>query len=497
MTPHDVVVVGAGAAGGWAVKELSERGLRVAVLDAGPILSTPDRTGLERRPMQSESYACKPETAHLFVDELENPYQVAPGTEFHWIRGRQVGGRLTVWGRTSPRMQDDEFKAASRDGIGDDWPISAGDLEPAYQRVENFLAVRRVPLVAAERALKAAIERRWPTRAVQETPWAGREPMRPLQAALRTGHVTLFADTIAECVLVGSGGERATGVGVVDRYTGERYEIEARAVVLCASALESTRLLLNSATRDHPNGLANSSGALGRYLMDHTYGIAYRGVTPRRPEEAYEPPSQGGLLAGFRNVTEPLEEFRRGYAIEFQVTTRPHRSRRLRRGVRDDFWMSAFGEVLPDFDNRVELDREHVDAWGIPTLRVSARYGDNERAMARDQAAAMREMLEAGGFEITSSQTELAPPGSSAHEMGTARMGSDPATSVLNAHNQAWDVPNLFVTDAASFTSSGHRNPTLTIMALTVRACGYLAERLETPASRPRRESGAAQKSIG
>src|SRR5437763_1072797 len=155
--------------------------------------------------MQSGSYACTPETAHLFVDELENPYTVAPGTEFHWIRGRQVGGRLTVWGRNSPRMQDDEFKAASRDGIGDDWPISASDLEPAYQRVEDFLAVRRVRLVAAERALKAAIEHRWPTRAVEETPLAGREPTRPLQAALRTGHVTLFADTIAERVLVGSG----------------------------------------------------------------------------------------------------------------------------------------------------------------------------------------------------------------------------------------------------------------------------------------------------
>jgi choline dehydrogenase-like flavoprotein len=479
VTPHDVVVVGAGAAGGWAAKELSERGLRVALLDAGPLVPAPDETGLERRAMQSDNYACTEATAHLFVDELENPYQVAPGTEFHWIRGRQVGGRLHLWGRTSPRMQDDEFKAASRDGVGEDWPVSAADLAPAYKRVEDFLGVRRVPLVAAERNLKEAIEHRWPTRVVEETPWTGREPARALETALRTGRVTLFADTIAERVLLGSGGEHATGVGAVDRYTGNRDEIEGRAVVLCASALESTRLLLNSATSDHPNGLANSSGALGRYLMDHTYGIAFEGVTPRRPEEAYEPRSQGGFLAGFRNVTEPREDFRRGYAIELQVTTVLRRARRLRRGVRDGFWISAFGEVLPDPDNRVELDSEHLDAWGIRTLRIHARYGDNEQAMARDQVATLQEMLDAAGFEITSSQTKLSPPGSSAHEMGTARMGSDPATSVLNAHNQAWDVPNLFVTDAASFTSSGHRNPTLTIMALTVRACGYLADRLE------------------
>jgi choline dehydrogenase-like flavoprotein len=165
-------------------------------------------------------------------------------------------------------MQDDEFKAASRDGVGDDWPIAAADLAPAYARVEDFLGVRRVPLVAAERALKEAIERRWPARVVEETPWACREPARAHQAALRTGRVTLFADTIAERVLVGSGGKRVTGVGAVDRRTGNRHEIEGRAVVLCASALESTRLLLNSATSDHPNGLANSSGVLGRYLMD-------------------------------------------------------------------------------------------------------------------------------------------------------------------------------------------------------------------------------------
>jgi choline dehydrogenase-like flavoprotein len=477
-----VVVVGAGAAGGWAAKELTARGLRVALLDAGPLVAEPDGSGLQRRPLQASSYACTEATAHLFVDDLDNPYEVAAGADYRWIRSRQVGGRLHVWGRTSPRMRDDEFKAASRDGVGEDWPISAADLAPAYAYVEKFLDVRRTPLVTAERAFKETVERRWPTRVVEGAPQACHEPTRPLQAALETGLVTMHADTIAERVLVGSGGERVTGVGVVDRHTGARQEIEGRAVVLCASALESTRLLLNSATGDHPDGLANSSGVLGRYLMDHTYGINLEGSAAPRAGRDYEPSGNGAFVAGFRNVTEPAEGFLRGYGIEMGVETVWVRAGRLRRGIRDRFWMGTFGAVLPDPGNRVELDSERRDAWGIPTLRIHARHGENELAMARDQVTTLREMLDVAGFEVSYEVTELAPPGSSAHEMGTARMGSDPATSVLNAYNQSWDVPNLFVTDAASFTSSGHRNPTLTIMALTVRACGRLGERLSSGA---------------
>jgi len=475
-----VVVVGAGAAGGWAAKELTARGLRVALLDAGPPAAVPGGSGLERRPVQSASYACTEATAHLFVDDLDNPYGVGDGTEYRWIRSRQVGGRLHVWGRTSPRMRDDEFKAASRDGVGEDWPISAADLAPAYSYVEQFLGVGRTPLVAAERAFKQTVERRWPGRVVEGTPQACHAPTRPLGVALQTGLLTVFADTIAERVLVGPGGERVTGVGVVDRQSGERREIEGRAVVLCASALESTRLLLNSASSDHPHGLGNSSGALGRYLMDHTYGINLEGSAAPRAGRDYEPSGNGAFIAGFRNVTEPREDFLRGYGIEMGVETVWVRAGRLRRAVKDRFWMGTFGEVLPNPDNRVVLDRERLDAWGIPTLRIHARHGENELAMARDQVATLREMLDAAGFEVNHEVTELAPPGSSAHEMGAARMGSDSATSVLNSHNQSWDVPNLFVTDAASFTSSGHRNPTLTIMALTVRACGHLSDQLRS-----------------
>ena len=475
----DVIVVGAGAAGSWAAKELAERGLEVTVLDAGPLVAAPDGTGLRRRPVQSHCYACTEADAHLFVDDLDNPYEVAPGTSFRWIRARQVGGRMHTWGRTSPRMEDDEFKAASADGVGADWPLAAADLAPAYARVEEFLDVRQVPQIAAERALQEAIEARWPTRRVEASQSACREPLRPLQAALATGRVTLLADTIAARLPVERGGERVSGVEVVDRRSGARGELRARAVVLCASALESTRLLLNSAGGDHPNGLANSSGALGRHLMDHTYGINFEGLAPARRAGAEEEAGDGGILPGFRNVTEPIADFRRSYEVEFGVLPGTGRRSRLRREVRDSFWIAAFGEMLPDPENRVEVDPDRTDAWGIPTLLVTARHSDNERAMARDQIATLREMCAAAGFEITGGEAALAPVGMASHEMGTARMGADPATSVLNSWNQSWDVPNLFVTDAASFTSNGRRNPTLTIMALTVRACAHLADQLE------------------
>jgi choline dehydrogenase-like flavoprotein len=482
-TPFDVVVVGAGASGGWAAKELTEHGLEVALLDAGPRSPAeiePHLRKPDRQRVQSLSNACTDETSHLFVDDVDNPYSVAEGKEYHWIRSRQVGGRLHVWGRTSPRMSDHELKAASRDGVGEDWPISYADLAPYYERVEAFLDVRGTPppMVAAERRLKQAIEATWPTRRVTSTPWAHRDADATVEAAIRTGRLSLMPDTIARQVVVDATGERAQGVLAIERDTGRERQIDARVVVLCASALESTRLLLNSATATHPGGLANSSGALGHYLMDHAHGIQYEGGAPRRRVGEWEPRSTGGLIPGFRNVTEEGVDFLRSYEVELRVLTRKGRPNWWRRHTQDGFWMSAFGEVLPVRENRVSIDPDLKDAWGIPVLRIDCAYGENEQRMARDQVESLRAMLDAAGFDIETSQTTLSPPGISAHEMGTARMGDDPATSVLNSRNQAWDVPNLFVTDGACFTSSGNQNPTLTMMALTVRAGEFIVERL-------------------
>lgn len=496
---YDGVVVGSGATGGWAAKELTESGLRIAVLEAGPLfpldvdLLTPRAPEAgERQPIQSQSYALTEQTSFLFVDDVENPYSVPEGKPFSWIRGRQVGGRLHVWGRTSIRMSDYELKAADRDGIGEPWPISYADLAPYYDRVERFMGVCGVrdglpqlpdgsflpapPLTAGEQRLKTAIERRWKTRRLTTARFARRSSDATLAAAMRTGRLTLYPDSVASHVIADAQTGRARGVAFVDGLTGHSRELYGRVIVLCASTIESTRLLLNSATPEHPNGLANSSGVLGHYLMDHTDGIVFEGVAPQglqRFRKASDRPRHGGYIPAFRNVTEHDVDFVRGYGIELEVNAPGGR-----RG--GGYWMSAFGEVLPVFENNISLDRDRTDAWGIPIAHIDCSYGENERRMARDEVLSLQAMLDAAGFCIEKAHTELAPPGLSAHEMGTARMGGEPGSSVLNSHNQSWDVENLFVTDGACFTSSGFQNPTLTMMAITVRACEYIVSALRS-----------------
>lgn len=495
---YDAIVVGSGATGGWAAKELTENGLRVALLEAGPPApeSSPDwLADARRQQVQARCYAYGERTAHLFVDDLDNPYECPEDAPFVWIRSRLVGGRLHTWGRTSVRMSDRDLKAASRDGIGEDWPISYADLAPHYDRVERSMRVcgraagceqmpdgrfhEPPPLASAERAFATRVERRWPTRTVTPARIAKAAPGALLEAARATGRLTLLPDSIASRVLLERGGGRASGVAFVQRLSGREAEVRAPVVVLCASTIESTRLLLNSACEEHPDGLGNSSGTLGRYLMDHTYGVGIDGVAPWRWRPGGGRTSHGCLVPAFRNITEPDAGFSRTYGIELQIEA-PAGGRfagmRARRS--GPAWMRAFGEVLPRFENHVAIDPEKVDAWGIPAVRIHCRYGENERLMAADQHRCLEEIAEVAGWEVETSEAELAPPGLSAHEVGTARMGADPATSVLDRHNRCWDVPNLFVTDGASFTSSGSQNPTLTMMAITVRACGFIVERL-------------------
>lgn len=501
---YDAIVVGSGATGGWAAKQLTERGLEVALLEAGP---TPPpastqakamRATADRQPVQSSCYAYTPETSQLFVDDVDNPYACPEDAPFNWIRGRQVGGRLHTWARMSVRMSDLQFKAAGQDGFGQDWPISHADLAPYYDLVERHLQVtgRRArlpqlpdgiflepePASAAERGFKEAVERRWSTRAVTTGRLAHAPPDAALTTARRTGRLTLFENSVASRVLADRSGERARAVAFTDRLTGSEREVAAKVIFLCASTIESTRLLLNSASSDHPDGLGNSSGTLGHFLTDHTFGVGVGGVVPRA--RGGGPQLFGDCIApAFRNVTEPVVEFLRGYGVQLHL--RPPEGRRLQRVRRllrpgsGRFWMQSFGEVLPRFENRVSVDPGLVDAWGIPAVRIECRYGDNESLMAADQARCSTELAEAAGFEIDEVQRTPAPPGSSVHELGTARMGSDRGSSVVNRHNQCWDVPNLFVTDGACFTSSGFQNPTLTMMAITARACDFALEQLK------------------
>jgi choline dehydrogenase-like flavoprotein len=501
--PYDAIVVGSGATGGWAAKELTQSGLRVALLEAGPkVTAGPGGAGAvndeARQDVQSLCHGFNPETSHLYVDDEQNPYCHPEDQPFHWIRSRQLGGRLHVWNRMCLRMSDRELKAATRDGVGEDWPISYADLAPHYNRVERFLEVCGTPEqlpnlpdgdflgppapTAGERAFKSAVERLWSTRRVTSSRIAQAPADAMLAAARQTGRLTLHTNSIASRITLTKRADRAHGVLILDRLSEEEREISGRAIVLCASTIESTRLLLNSATADHPQGLANSSGALGRYLMDHTFGVGLDGVAPLPRSRHGESPSYGCLVPAFRNVSEPDLDFIRSYGVQLQVMP-PAAGRlgRLRRLVRNRgwFWMRAFGEVLPTHENHVSIDPGRTDAWGIPIARIACRYGENERRMARDQLRRMEEMAEAASWRVAATHPDLAPPGSSVHELGTARMGEDPSISVLNPHNQCWDVENLFVTDGSCFTSAGCQNPTLTMMAITGRACEHIVERMK------------------
>ena len=503
MDLYDAVVVGSGATGGWAAKDLTERGLRVAMLEAGPLLldrgmRQPPPIEPDRQPIQAHCFAFEESTAQLFVDDVANPYSHPPDSPFYWIRSRQAGGRTLLWDRVALRMSDYELKAASRDGIGLDWPISYADLAPYYDRVERFLGVcgtpeglehlpdgpfaEPLPVSAGERQLKAAVEGRWPTRTVTSSRMAKGPPEATLRAAMRTGRLSLFVESIATRLIVDPGENRARGVAYVDAVSGAEREVEGRIIVVCASTIESTRLLLNSATDDHPDGLGNSSGVLGRYLMDHTYDIGIDGVASPPPRDMPDPMSSGCYIPNFHGITESGEGFARGYGISLQIA--PERAATSRGCAAHESGRAAgsgcgsLARFCPDPDNRVTVNPEATDAWGIPTVHIECRYGENERAMAADQLRTLLEIADVAKLDIRETHSELSPPGLSIHEIGTARMGSDPEDSVLDPFNRAWDVPNVYVTDGSCFTSGGYQNPTLTMMAITARACDHIVAQL-------------------
>jgi choline dehydrogenase-like flavoprotein len=552
---YDAIVVGSGATGGWAAKALTERGLTVLVLEAGRQLDplkdftehhfpydlkfrglVPGAVYAPRQPIQSRCYAANEYSAHLFVDDLDNPYTTPEDKPFWWIRGRQVGGRTLTWGRQSYRYSDYEFKAAERDGYDQPWPISYQDLEPYYDRVEDFVGIsgsyekleqlpdsRFLPamnMTCGERLLKKAVESNWKDRrviigraAILTKYHQGRaachycghcdrgcttnsyfsSPGSTLPAAAKTGRMTLRPNSVVREILVDTNTGKAKGVRVIDQRTKRDYEFESKVVVLCASTLESTRILLNTKTRQHPEGLGNTSGVLGHYLMDHVFPIGASGVVTKLSGQAYDfsdGRANGIYIPKFRNVREKHPKFLRGYGMQGSVRMGydyarakyiPGFGEALKRQVREtpdvpNFFLGAWGEMLPRYENRATIDPRKVDAWGIPVLHVDCTHGENERAMVSDMLETAREMLTAAGFQIMSETKNPAPPGFCIHEVGTARMGADRKTSFLNKWNQSWEVKNLFVTDGACFTSSGCANPTLTMMAITLRACDYLAE---------------------
>ena len=524
---YDAIVVGSGASGGWAAKELTEKGLKVLLLEAGrtivpekdfPLPPPTERRLLSRavsslsgQSIQARCAGFNEKTRDFFVNDRENPYTTPSGKPFNWFRGRQIGGRLHVWARMALRLSEDNFKGASRDGYGVDWPISYGDLAPYYDKVETFLGlhgshdglaalpdgkyIRPHNLTCSEAAFKRAIEHQFPERRVisaRVVPHSRERIPLTIQAAQRTGRLVVRSDAVVSRVSVDQKTGRATGVCFIDRMTRKASEVRGHSVVLCASTIETLRILLNSASSRHPQGLGNSSGRMGHYFMD----LVLAGLGGPLPGESVHPqngeepdPFDFGQANGFyipwdENQGSLQRGFLRGYGIQGAV------------GRNTPTWyLLAQGEMLPRFDNKVTLDPHRTDAWGIPVAQIDCTFGSNEKAKIADQVAMLKGMAAAAGFTVRMPPSGnlleriafrvwrkrlLSPygaflPGTAAHELGGAGMGDDPKRFVLNRFNQCWDAPNLFVTDGACFVSGCCQNTTLTIMALTARACDYLA----------------------
>lgn len=555
MTPvkkpetYDAIIIGSGMTGGWAAKELTEKGLKVLVLEAGrPIVPEQDyvehvpvaemkfrgmtdrRDALKDKPIQRTCYACDEWAQKFFVSDVENPYTTDPDKPFAWIRGRQVGGKSIMWARQSYRWSDLDFTANARDGIAEDWPIRYADLEPWYNYVEDFAGISgqaeglpQLPdghflppmeMNCVELAVKEAMARQYGRdrvltlgrAAVLTQTHNGRAACHycgpchrgcitqsyfsslnaTLPVAEKTGRMTLRPYSVVHSLIFDAQTRRVTGVRVIDAQTRKALEFQGRIILLCAAALESTRILLNSATPEFPTGLANSSGVLGKNLMDHIMGGGAEGIVPGYMDRVQFGNRPNGIyVPRFRNVKTKEKNFLRGYGFQGGAVREGWErgigesgfgadfKRSLRKPGRWRMSLHGFGECLPNPANYVEIDKERVDAWGIPVLKIHCAFGDNEKALLKDMAMEASEMLAAAGaVEIETSQPHN-PPGLAIHEMGTARMGADPKKSVLNAHNQAHDVKNLFMPDGACMASSSCVNPSLTYMALTARACDF------------------------
>ena len=513
---YDVLIIGSGASGGMAAYTLTQKGVKCLMLDAGPLVDF-DRgrtlkavydlpyhgfgqPGKLPHVLQATEF-----NANQWVDEKQAPYTHDPSEPYNWVRVRMIGGKSLFWARMSFRLSDYEFKARDHDGFGENWPTSHAELAPFYSRVEPIFRVagrregwpqlpdgefiedsgggndsetmKRFTAVAKERGIPVTRMRR----SMGRGQFASSFNLL-LPDAMATGKLTIVPNAVVRDLTVDKNTGLVNGVNFVDRRSRRELHAKARAIVLGASCLESTRILLNS-------GIANSSGALGHYLHDQFY--ITNSVVSIMPEArgGNGGRSGGGYIPRFRNLAkDEIRNFIRGYALDFSLGSTPdpkyfplygaelQKAVDAHRGAA--FTATTMGEVLPRFENHVQIDKTVSDAFGIPVLKFKCRYSDNEFNMAKDAIATLEELSHAMGWEVLTRHEQMFPPGYSIHELGTCRMGDNSKTSVLNKWNQSHDIKNLFVVDGSSFVTGGSQNPTMTILALSMRASEYLADQM-------------------
>lgn len=550
---YDAIVIGSGVSGGWAAKELTEKGLRVLMLDRGvmvehgedydydgkPAYEIPARDMMPKPLIESDYFVAthgyvSPSTQKFYNNDRLNPYAQDDGDKFYWIRPGAVGGKSLIWGRWSFRWSPEDFEANKRENVGGDWPIRYDDVAPWYSYVEKYIGVSGsrenlpqlpdsefmppVPMNIAEEWLKERLEATSPGRKLinsrlsnitEDKPDQGRSKCQnrsqcgrgcsfgsyfstqsvTLPAARATNRLTLRSDAVVTNLEYDAKRKRVTGVRVVDTKTKQAEIIPARLVFLCASAMASTQILLNSRPAGGGRSYFDTSGTLGRYVMDHIFRVHISGDIAGMTEYIEYGRRPGGIyIPRFRNVDgEEGIGFKRGYGYQgsaYRSAAYPVGfGASMKHGMRQyapwQFGMMAFGECLPYEDNRISLHPDKVDRFGMPQAQFNVTFRDNEMAMMADARTEGEAMLRRAGLTNVRSERREHIPGDAIHEMGGARMGTNPRQSVLNKWSQAHDAANLFVTDGAQMASVSCVNPSITFMALTARAADYAVKQLK------------------
>jgi choline dehydrogenase-like flavoprotein len=550
---YDAIVIGSGISGGWAAKELTEKGLKVLMLERGENIEhvtgyvnalkapweIPHRDRLTTKIREEQAVLTRDGFMHeanssYWCKDADSPYtEVRP---FSWFRGYHVGGRSLMWGRQSYRWNPWDYEANLKEGVGTDWPIRYEDMAPWYDHAESFAGISgslegmpQLPdgkflppmeLNVAEKSVAARIKEHYSDsrrmiigRVANITvPHEGRVNCQyrnkcdlgcpfgayfstqssTLPAAVRTGNLTLRPWSIVTRILYDKDTRKATGVEVLDAETRQTTEYSSKIVFLNASTLNTAWVLMNSATDVWPDGLGSSSGELGHNVMDHHFRVGASGdIEGLEDRYVFGRRANGFYIPRFRNLFGDKRDYNRGFGYQGSADRRGWTREVAELGIgaplkneltEPGHWtigMTAFGEVLPNHDNKVSLDRDKRDKWGLPVLAMDADIGPNEMRMRKDMANDAAEMLEAAGVKNVKTHDDAYQLGQGIHEMGTARMGRDPKSSVVNMHNQVWDAQNVFVTDGACMASTSCVNPSLTYMAMTARAANFAVEALK------------------